>query len=253
MLDVILIGLLMGLGGSLHCVGMCGAIVTAFSFNQKGNSLAKNTVQTVTYNFGRASTYILLGLLFGWLGHLGAELGLLKILRVFAGVLMVATGFYVAGFFTSFTKIEVVGKTVWRHVQPLLAKLDPKRSYLHSYFAGMIWGLIPCGLVYAAIGVALGQGSVQNSVVFMLFFGVGTMLPLILLGIGFSHMANFMRKPVVRYLLASGMIVFGSYTLVTLYLHQQHNHATHQQSKMHETNQMKDNTENTENQHHHHH
>ncbi|NVJ61408.1 MAG: sulfite exporter TauE/SafE family protein [Gammaproteobacteria bacterium] len=252
MLEAIVFGFIMGLSGSLHCIGMCGAIITSFSLNQRGLSFTRSFFNTIAYNLGRILTYVLLGVLIGLLGELGTQLGLLKFLRILAASIMIVTGLYLLGLFPGFTKIEIAGKYIWRRVQPLTKRLDPNKSYVQGLLTGMIWGLIPCGLVYAAVGVALSLENINSSAIFMLFFGIGTMLPLVLMGIGFTHMAKFLKRPVMRYILAFSLFAIGSYSLYTAIKHQQHEHHSNQNIESVEK-QSSDNSDNAHDKHEHKH
>lgn len=228
MIETIVTGFILGLGGSLHCVGMCGTIVTAFSFATKEKSFLQTTLTTLHYNLGRVLTYCLLGVLAGFVSTLGDTLGFLNVLRTFAAILLIATGVYLLGWWNGILFLEKIGARVWQKIQPLSKKLNPSRSRLQATFSGMLWGLLPCGLVYSAIAIASAQGGISSGVLFMLAFGFGTLGPLMMMGIGFTRVSQWLRRPFVKITLASFMIAMGCWSIISINSHG-NSHGKHEQ------------------------
>ncbi|WP_456374425.1 sulfite exporter TauE/SafE family protein [Thiolapillus sp.] len=206
---------LMGLFGALHCVGMCGSIMGVLTF-----SLPRETRQHAGrllgylgyYNFGRIISYCLAGSLAGAFGS-----GLLlrvspqyghSILLLFATILMVAVGFYLAGWFPGLAHIERAGAPIWRKLEPLGRKLLPVKSPLQALLYGLIWGWLPCGLVYSALFIALGQGSAFQGAVFMLLFGLGTLPAVVTTGVFADQIMRIARNPRMRIIAGIALIVF---------------------------------------------
>lgn len=221
-LETISTGFLLGLAGSLHCVGMCGAIVTSLSFSTQRQSFSRATLTTLFYNSGRIITYVVLGALVGVIGAMGDNLGFLSILRIIAALLLVMTGLYLTNWWKGLLLLERAGQTLWAKLKPLTSKLSPSSSPVHAVASGILWGFIPCGLVYSALGIATAQGGITQSMAFMLTFGAGTFAPMMMMGIGFTRVAQWFRQPWLRYLLAFGLIAFGSFTLFTAIAHMGH-------------------------------
>ncbi|WP_423148146.1 sulfite exporter TauE/SafE family protein [Rubrolithibacter danxiaensis] len=164
-----------GLFGSLHCVAMCGPMVLAMPFGQ--NSPWLSFLQRFLYQFGRTFSYVLLGLLLGLLGRSFNMLGWQQTVSVLTGSLLVL--FALVHFFNK--RISFIEKLQYKLVQPLsglMAKVLSK-SY-GGLFAGMLNGLLPCGMVYLALAGAVNSDSVLNGGKFMFYFGLGT-TPLMLL------------------------------------------------------------------------
>lgn len=206
---------LMGLFGALHCVGMCGSIMGVLTF-----SLPYETRQHPPrllgylsyYSLGRILSYSLAGALAGAFGagllfRISPQYGH-SILLLVATFLMVAVGFYLAGWFPSFARIEKAGAPIWKKLEPLGKKLLPVSSPWQALLYGLIWGWLPCGLVYSALFIALGQGSAMQGGVFMLLFGLGTLPAVMATGIFAEQIMRFARNPRMRVIAGIALIVF---------------------------------------------
>jgi sulfite exporter TauE/SafE len=168
---MLLTGFILGLAGSLHCVGMCGAI--ALALPNAGSGRTSFLLSRVAYNFGRVATYCGLGMLAGVFGQAAAFAGFQRWLSVLAGALILA-GLVLA-------RVPGRGAAV-RFVSWLkrsLGLLLRQRSYSSLLALGAANGLLPCGLVYAAMIAAGATGNVVSAAHFMIAFGLGT-FPLML-------------------------------------------------------------------------
>ena len=170
------LGLLLGLGTSFHCVGMCGPI--ALSLPLQGNSKLKQLLGGILYNLGRTVTYGLMGLAFGLLGHGLNTLGFQKIVSIVAGTLMIATVFF-PKLFSFSNDVDKGIFSIVNGVKRGLKSLFTTKSFLGLFVIGLLNGLLPCGPLYFAVIVSAGTGNVVESVLFMLLFGLGT-IPLLL-------------------------------------------------------------------------
>ncbi len=197
---------LVGLLGGTHCVGMCGGIVGAMSMGGKtgwGIHLA--------YNAGRILSYAAAGAIAGALG--AASLGLegqvpvRMALYLIANLMLVALGLYLIGVTGALAFTERAGQALWRRLQPLTKRFLPVRSIAQAFPLGMLWGWLPCGLVYSALATALTAGSAGRGAVMMLAFGVGTLPNLLLAGLLLARLNEFVKRPVVR--TVSGLLVLG--------------------------------------------
>lgn len=167
---------LLGLAGSLHCVAMCGPLMLALPLD--GAARRRVLGQTLLYQAGRIGTYGMLGLLFGLLGKGIALAGFQQGLSVVAGILIL-----VAAFFTvqwervalAMPGMQAMTRWVQRQIGMLLRQ-HPNGAALG---VGLLNGLLPCGLVYAAIAGAISMTSGWYGSAFMLLFGAGT-LPLLI-------------------------------------------------------------------------
>lgn len=206
---------LMGLFGALHCVGMCGSIMGVLTF-----SLPRETRQNPPrllgylsyYSLGRILSYSLAGALAGAFGanllfRISPQYGH-SVLLLIATFLMVAVGFYLAGWFPGFSRIEKAGIPIWKKLEPLGRKLLPVSSPWQALLYGLIWGWLPCGLVYSALFIALGQGSAAQGGIFMLLFGLGTLPAVMATGIFAEQIMRIARNPQMRVVAGISLIVF---------------------------------------------
>jgi uncharacterized protein len=183
------VALLMGLFSSLHCIGMCGSIIGSLTFSlapEIRNDKKRLLPFILCYNAGRITSYGIAGALVGMLEvlvtlPLGETHGH-RFLQIISALIMTGAGLYIAGWFPRFAYIEKLGLHVWRQIEPFGRKLIPVKDCQHAYLFGMVWGWIPCGLVYAALALTVTTGSVIQSSLTMVAFGLGT-LPAVI-GVG---------------------------------------------------------------------
>jgi sulfite exporter TauE/SafE len=173
LLESILLMLSMGLLGSLHCIGMCGGLVSAVA-------MSRPTIWwpgLFGYQIGRVTTYTLFGLIAGLfgtaLGHIGGW-PMLRALAVIAGVLMIVFGLNLAGWLPD--PLRRFTATISQRIglAKLAHRLAGQASLSGWYVMGLANGLLPCGLVYAALGLSLASGDTASAVSMMFFFGIGT-------------------------------------------------------------------------------
>lgn len=208
---------LVGLLGGVHCVGMCGGIVAALSMGVHDSM--KNRVIAVQsgYNLGRITSYTVAGALAGGLGALALGLTglheLRLILQVVASIMMILLGLYIANWWGGVAQIEKLGVGLWRRLEPYSRKLIPVRSFQGALTLGLIWGWLPCGLIYSVLIWALASGSVSEGAVLMLGFGLGTLPNLVLMGIFASRLGMLLRKPWLRRLAGTVVILLAVWQL----------------------------------------
>ncbi len=224
MLDTsLLTAFLTGLLGGTHCVGMCGGIVAAMSF--QGGSAQSGAGQIVKrqpfgfhlgYSAGRIASYATLGALVGLLGSAAflsdSLFPLQRALYILAQIVLILLGLYLAGLNQSIRLLEKAGGVVWRRVQPLLAKVMPVRTLGQAVLAGALWGWLPCGLVYSVLVMALAAGGAIQGASLLLAFGLGTLPNLLLMGWAAQSLRTFARNPWVKRgagLLVASMGVWG--------------------------------------------
>ena len=212
-----LAALLAGLLGGVHCAGMCGGIVAAFSFRADGS--APPFRLHLAYNTGRVMSYTVFG---GLAGALGSALALANFLPVqtllyaLAQIVMILLGLYLAGLSKSVLVFERAGGVIWRRVKPLFQKLIPVTTTPRAIVAGMAWGWLPCGLVYSILVSALAAGSATSGAALMLAFGLGTLPNLLGMGLFARQIQPFMQQVWVRR--GAGLTVagFGAWGLLML-------------------------------------
>lgn len=206
-----------GFFGGVHCLGMCGGLISALSFTQSTKAAATNTSATKThrfsmllaYNLGRISSYALAGALAGGLGASFLSLTGLQlaqqILSLFAALFMLALGLYLAGLWQGVARLERIGSVFWRKLEPLSRRFIPIQTPWQALPFGMIWGWLPCGMVYSILIWSLSAGSAGQGLLLMLAFGIGTLPNLLLMGTAANQLTQFSRRPAIR--LGAGVMV----------------------------------------------
>ena len=195
---------LLGVVSSTHCIGMCGGIVGALTYSLAPGIRAKRwlfVVFSLHYHLGRISSYMLAGALVA--GGAGvfqsvAGGGSALVMRTVGAVFLVALGLHIGGWFSRFAWIESMGRPLWRWLEPLGRRLLPVRSLPQAFGFGLVWGWLPCGLVYSALVYSLSTGSAWQGAGVMLFFGLGTVPTLLLVGIMADRMRRVMASPLFR-------------------------------------------------------
>lgn len=203
---------LIGLLGAGHCAGMCGGIVAALGFATDSNQSRWPII--LTYNLGRISSYGLMGALVGLLGQFGDQfLSLGPWLRAIAGLLLILMGFYLADWWKVLTVLERGGQLLWKRLQPLGKGLFKVHSVGRGFLYGMLWGWLPCGLVYSALAFAGASASPGTGSLAMMAFGLGTLPAMLVGGIFSAQLRSFLQGRWLRVAMAMVLIVFGSWTL----------------------------------------
>src|SRR5690554_6693278 len=201
---------LVGLLGGTHCVAMCGGIVGALSVQMPGRSTRQWPIH-LAYNLGRITTYTALGVFAGAVGSAGMLFGdVLPVqlaLYVAANVMLILLGLYLTGVTQLLAPLERAGGVLWRRIQPYTARFLPARSVGRALPLGLLWGFLPCGLVYSVLTASLMTGSAVRGGTLMLVFGLGTLPNLMLAGMLFKRFRDFTHNTRVRFI--AGMIVMG--------------------------------------------
>lgn len=212
---------LAGLLGGVHCIGMCGGIVGALGFGLPDSVRGKPKrllPYLLAYNGGRIASYAALGTLMGGVGMIAAHVMDVRqgqlVLQVAAGLFMVAMGLYLGGWWLGLLKLERAGGLLWRRIEPLGRRLMPVRSPGQALALGLVWGWLPCGLVYSVLIWSISSGSAVRGALLMFAFGLGTLPNLLAMGAFASAVASLFRRPWVRGLAGAMVIALGAITIL---------------------------------------
>jgi len=204
---------ILGLLGGGHCLGMCGGLMSALTLAIPPEQRARRWRLLLAYNLGRVLSYAAAGLLTGLAGWAVASSPAATVLRVVAGLLLISMGLYLAGWWSGLTRIESLGRGLWRFIQPIANRLLPVSSLPRALLLGALWGWLPCGLVYSTLLWAASRGNALDSALLMLAFGLGTWPVLLATGLAAERVTALLRKRRVRQ--GGGLLVmlFGLWTL----------------------------------------
>ncbi|MBK1672104.1 hypothetical protein CKO35_02070 [Ectothiorhodospira shaposhnikovii] len=217
----LLAAFVIGLLGGVHCMGMCGGIVGALTLGIRGPAPGGRTRPAaflLAYNLGRMTSYTLAGALAGGVGWFAAHLADVnqaqQVLQVLAGLFMIALGLYLAGWWHGLVYLERAGGLLWRRLEPLGRRVMPVRSPAQALGLGLVWGWLPCGLVYSVLFWSLAAGGAAQGAALMLAFGVGTLPNLLLMGVFAARLATLVQKAWVRGLAGAAVAGYGVYMLL---------------------------------------
>ncbi len=214
---------LIGLVGGVHCLGMCGGIVSALSVGLptqvKLSPIAMLPYQ-FAYNFGRILSYVTAGAIMGGLGTLLLHWLPLylaqRVLLTLAGLMMILLGLYIGGWWMILNRVEKAGSSVWRRLEPLGRQWLPVKRPAQALAVGLVWGWLPCGLVYSMLINAVSAGGVLNGAGIMLAFSLGTLPNLMIMGLLVGAASRLFHAPQTRKLAGLSIIGFGLWTLYRL-------------------------------------
>jgi len=216
MLDLIPLlfsALVLGLLGGGHCLGMCGGLMGALTLAIPREQRARRVRLLMAYNLGRIISYAIAGFFSGLVGWAVANSPGATTLRVVAALLLIAMGLYLAGWWSGLTRVERLGRGLWRYLQPFTTRLLPISSIPRALLLGALWGWLPCGLVYSTLLWAASQGNAIDSALLMLAFGLGTWPVLLATGLAAERTTALLRRRSVRTTGGVLVILFGLWTL----------------------------------------
>ncbi len=212
---------LVGLLGGVHCAGMCGGIVGALSLGlpESERSGPARWKYLLAYNLARITSYTMAGVLLGGIGWLASNWsGLHQVqsaLQLLAALFMIALGLYLGGWWSGLLRLERAGGLGWSRLGPLGRRFLPVASPSHAFALGLVWGWLPCGLVYSVLVWSISTGSPVYGGVLMLSFGLGTLPLLLAMGVAASGLSARVRD--LRTRRVAGLLVIG-FGLYSLYL-----------------------------------
>jgi sulfite exporter TauE/SafE len=203
---------LLGLLASAHCMSMCGPLVLAVSAGARTRGCHAQLRHALTYHAGRLTTYAVLGMAAGLAGNAMSFAGLGRVVALAAGTLLVA-----AGVVPGFARLAPLWAGRWIGVAAWAAgaarTLQARHPVAGPFAAGMANGLLPCGMVYAALAAALAAGSLDRAVWTMAAFGAGTAPALVGVALTAERVPYSWRRPLSR-LAPAGLVVVGVLLLV---------------------------------------
>lgn len=204
-ISLIASALLLGLGGSLHCLGMCGPIAFTLSIDKRYRN--KLLIQNLLYQTGRVITYTILGVFAGIIGQGFNVIGLQGKISIITGILLILSVVF------SLEKIQTTAyfKPFQSFVNQLKSKLThyiQRSNYSSFVIIGLLNGLLPCGMVYTALTASVAAGSVSNASFFMFLFGLGT-IPLMFIAVLIGNYAGMNWRHKIEQLLPFIVIIVG--------------------------------------------
>lgn len=206
---------LLGLSGAGHCLVMCGGIAAGIGSQQAKASRA------LFFNFGRILTYSIAGLIVASVGFWlkDQHQWLMYALRTVAGILLIFMGLYIARWLLWLTRLEQLGEYVWSPIKPLVAPLMQSQDSLSAIKLGILWGFLPCGLIYSTLTwVGANQEPLMGAAA-MLFFGLGTLPAMLTSSFAAQALLSIMQKKWIKQASGTLLIAYGMWTLFSVWQH----------------------------------
>lgn len=227
----LLAGLVLGLAGSLHCAGMCGPILLAVNRSASGRDAI---TRMLVYHAARIFIYGVLGAVAGATGRVAASAGLGRTIAIASGTLLVLGSIGVVAARWP-RPLSLALSSVALRTSTFAAALTRQQPLAGHAVLGIANGLLPCGLLYAALATSLALGTVARSVAFMAGFGFGTVPVLIALTISAASIPATWRRrlrfaaPMVMVAAGTVLIVWGVLPVESAAHHHDAAILTHQQ------------------------
>jgi sulfite exporter TauE/SafE len=207
LLPLLSAALLAGLLGSAHCLGMCAGISGLFAVNAEIASLRAQLPFALAYNLGRVCSYAFLGIVVATFGSVivKASPGVAGAVRLLSGAIIILVGLKVAFDIRILNIVERMGTTLWSRIAPAAKRLVPVTSLPRALGLGLVWGWLPCGLVYSVLLIAATSAQPIQGAFVMLVFGIGTLPAMLSTGLGAARVSVFMRRRETR--LGMGLLI----------------------------------------------
>lgn len=195
-------GLLLGFASSLHCAGMCGGIATGllFAFDRTATTPGRARALLAS-QLGRVVAYVLSG---GFLGGVGAQfygafnhVAAHELMRWAAAFVLGWVGLSLLGLAPPLSVLDRVTRPIV-HVLTVPSRLAYAGGTAGPLVAGLLWGFLPCGMVFGALFYAMATGSALGGAMLMAGFGIGTVPAVVGTAFGISTLRGLGRRPTVR-------------------------------------------------------
>ena len=219
-LSILISAWLVGALGGVHCLAMCGGFIAATAARdarrhvEAAPLLPMRTLASrqLVYHAGRLATYALLGAAFGGGGAAALDAALLlpvqRTLYVAANAVLLLLALSVASGRPVVPALERAGAKAFALLLPRLRPLLARGGYGARLTLGLVWGLVPCALVYSVLPIALFAGGTWQGAAVMLAFGAGTLPNVAAAGLLIHRAQGLGDRVAVRYGAAAVIAAF---------------------------------------------
>lgn len=212
---------LIGLFGSFHCFGMCGGLITALSLKLIENKKKIYFYQFV-YNLGRILSYCIIGFFVSIFGIFVFDIFKINVsflFNIFFPLIIIFFGLRLLNIFSFiFVFFEKISYDFFNLFYKKMSKFSFLSSPYKEFFIGMLWGNMPCGLVYSALSLSFVSGSLLKSFLIMLFFGLGTLPVIIFTGSFYSKILILKKNNLITKIIGLFTVIYGIYFLLIFLL-----------------------------------
>jgi sulfite exporter TauE/SafE len=226
-LELLAVAFIIGLGSSGHCLLMCGGISSALTSRMSTTSTLSRLLHLLLFHTGRISCYALLGTLLGgtlgWLISYSTQLATFS--RIIAALTIIFMGLYVSGYSSLIRIVEKRLAFIWQNLQPLTQRFMAMQHWYHAFCLGLLWGFLPCGMIYSTLLWASSNNQGFSTGLLMLSFGLGTVPALLATNwLGLQTFA-FLNQKNYKRVIGLVLIAYGLISMAFLFMPASlHNH-----------------------------
>ena len=217
---VLVTAFLAGLLGSGHCFGMCGGIAGSLGALAGGSSGRRLALPAFQFNLGRMIGYAVLGAIAaGVIGAAGEIMQLKqygKWLKVITAGMVMLIGLSFLVNWKGLGIIEKGGAGIWRKISPLASKVSQRHDWMGRAGLGILWGFLPCGLVYTVLMTAASTGNPASGALTMFAFGAGTAPAMMGMTVAAPALSAFLSDKLVRRIVGFSLIVLAIWMLLPI-------------------------------------
>ena len=218
---VLVTAFLAGLLGSGHCFGMCGGIAGSLGALSGGGASKKALVMpAIQFNLGRMIGYAILGAIAAGIVGAAGEIMQLKAygkyLRVLTALMVLFIGIRFLVDWSGLDIIEKGGAGIWKRIRPLAAKASQRHDWIGRTGLGVLWGFLPCGLVYTVLMTAASTGAAATGALTMFAFGAGTAPAMMGLTVAAPALSTFLSDKLVRRIIGFSLIVLAIWMVLPI-------------------------------------
>lgn len=201
---------LTGLAGSAHCFAMCGGIAGALGMHAKAAGATASVVSVASlYQVGRLAGYTTAGAIVGFIGSQASQLldfaQAASVLRIASALFIALLGLRLLFRWNALQWIEQLGARFWMKLRPLVQFAGSRAGIAKPLAMGMLWSLLPCGLIYSMLLLAAMSADSLGGASIMLAFGAGTLPSMLSTSLLAARLQQHMARPSVR--IASGLLL----------------------------------------------
>nr|WP_298721954.1 sulfite exporter TauE/SafE family protein [uncultured Steroidobacter sp.] len=208
-----------GIAGSAHCFAMCGGLAGALGMRARITATSASAAfgNALSYHAGRLGGYAMAGAICGSIGaSLQAVLDLARIgatLRIASGVLLISIALRMLSPWNPLRWLESVGAKFWRRLQPLTLGTGKLTGPTRAIALGVLWGWLPCGLVYSMLLFAALTGDAANGAAILLAFGLGTLPSMLASSVLAAQVQRFLKSRWPRFASGALLLLFGAWMI----------------------------------------
>lgn len=216
--ELLIVAFMIGIGSTGHCLLMCGGISSALSSKLSQTSPKLKAIKLLLFHLGRISCYSLLGLVLGSALHfmISFSENVIVISRVIASLLIILVGLYIAGLSSLIRLLEQQLGFIWKHIQPITQRYIHMQKWHHAYILGLLWGFLPCGIIYSTLIWASANNQGLETALLMLSFGLGTLPALFVSNLLSIKAVEILQKKHFKRTVGLLLVGFGIWTIMMM-------------------------------------